>query len=112
MKGITQYRIRQVDIDGKYKYTEIRSVRGEGQLGKTIVYPNPSSDGRVNILFEDASATRNVTVTDMSGRLIKEYRGITNNNLTIENLPTGMFMIRIVVPETGEQVVNKVFVNK
>src|SRR4029079_10084611 len=40
--GISQYRIRQVDIDGKARYTDIRSVRGYGQKGKTIVYPNPS----------------------------------------------------------------------
>ena len=48
-KGISQYRLRQVDIDGKQAYSMIRSVRGEGQKSNTIIYPNPSGDGKVNI---------------------------------------------------------------
>jgi hypothetical protein len=111
-KGISQYRIRQVDMDAKSKYSEIRSVRGEGQLGKTIVYPNPSHNGKVNVVFEDAAVTRDVTVADMNGRTIRQIKGVTNNNITIENLVPGMYTIRIVAPETGEQVVEKVVVNK
>ena len=38
--------------------------------------------------------------------------GITNNNLTIENLNAGMYTIRIVIPETGAQAVEKIIVNK
>lgn len=111
-KGISQYRIRQVDIDAKSKYSDIRSVRGEGQLGKTIVYPNPSNNGKVNVVFEDASVTRDISVSDMSGRVVRQLKGITNNNITIDNLAPGMYTIRIVAAETGEQVVEKLVVNK
>ena len=112
IKGITQYRIRQVDIDSKSTYSVIRSVRGDGQIGKTIIYPNPSNNGKVNVVFEDASVTREIAVSDMSGRLIRQIRGITNNNITIDNLNPGMYTIRIVSVETGEQVVQKIVVNK
>ncbi|MFZ9387122.1 MAG: lamin tail domain-containing protein [Chitinophagaceae bacterium] len=112
IKGITQYRIRQVDIDQKSMFSAIRSVRGEGQLGKTIVYPNPTNNGRVNIVFDDASMTREISVMDMSGRVVRQIRSITNNNITIENLNPGMYTIRIVGLETGEQAVHKVVVNK
>ena len=111
-KGISQYRIRQVDMDTKSKFSEVRAVRGENQLGKTIVYPNPTNDGKVNVVFEDAEVTREIAVSDMSGRLVRQIKGITNNNITIENLQPGMYMIRIVATETGEQVVEKVVVNK
>ncbi len=111
-KAITQYRLRQVDFDAKITYSAIRSVRGEGQLGKTIVYPNPSNNGVVNVVFEDAAVTRDIAVTDMSGRLIRQIRGINNNNITIGNLNPGMYTIRIVAIETGEQVVEKIIVNK
>lgn len=112
VKGISQYRIRQVDIDAKATLSVIRSVRGEGQPGKTIVYPNPSNNGKINVIFEDASVTRNVMVADMSGRTVRQMKGITNNNITIENLNPGMYTIRIVAVETGEQAVEKVIVNK
>ena len=111
-KGITQYRIKQVDIDLKSKYSEVRAVRGEGQLGKTVVYPNPTNDGKVNIVFEDGNVSRDISVSDMSGRTIKQLRGITNNNITIENLTPGMYSLRIVIPSTGEQSVEKIVVNK
>jgi hypothetical protein len=111
-KSISQYRIRQVDFDGMAKLSDIRSVRGEGQNNSTIVYPNPSSDGKVNVVFEGDMAKRNITVQDMSGRIVKEWRSYTNNNIQIENLTPGFYTIRIVNIETGEQDVEKAVVNK
>jgi hypothetical protein len=110
--GISQYRIRQIDIDTKSKYSEIRSVRGDGQLGKLIVFPNPTNDGRVTISFENGSDSRIVSVIDMSGRSIKEYKNVTNNSLVIDNLQPGMYTLKVVVPQTGEQAVQKIVVNK
>ncbi len=111
-KGVSQYRIKQIDIDAQSKYSEVRSVRGDGQAIKTIVYPNPSTDGKVNVVFEDSKQTREVSVMDMSGRLIKQFKGVTNNNITIENLTPGIYSLRVFVPATGEQAVQKIVVNK
>lgn len=110
-KGITQYRLRQVDFDSKSKYSEIRAVRGDGQLGKTIVYPNPSNDGKVNVLFEDATA-RDVSVMDMSGHVMKQWKALKSNTIKIENLLPGMYMLKIVMPDTGVQTVEKIVVAK
>ncbi len=112
VKGVSQYRIRQVDFDSKSKFSEVRSVRGDGQPGQTIVYPNPTTNGKVNIIFEDGSVKRDIAVFDMSGREIQKMKSVTTNNITIENLNPGMYMIRIMSVETGEQVVEKVVVNK
>jgi hypothetical protein len=51
--AVTQYRLRAVDFDGSSKFSEIRSVRGEGQANRIILYPNPSTDGKVKVVFED-----------------------------------------------------------
>jgi len=111
-KGISQYRLRQVDIDGKQAYSLIRSVRGEGQKSNTIIYPNPSGDGKVNIVFEGANTMRDVSLMDVSGKTLKQWKGVTNNNIHIENLNAGFYTVRIVNTETGEQVVEKFIVNK
>jgi hypothetical protein len=110
-KGITQYRIRQIDFDNRSKYSEVRSVRGENQMGQLIVYPTPTTDGKVNVSFEDA-AIRDITVSDMSGRVIRQMRGVSNNNITIENLTPGMYNLLVIIPATGEQAVAKIVVNK
>jgi hypothetical protein len=112
VKGVSQYRIRQVDFDGKSKYSDIRAVRGEGMIGKTIVYPNPSNDGKVSVVFEDGNTRRDVSLIDMSGRTVKQWKGVTNNNIQIDNLTSGVYSLRIVIPETGEQSSEKIVVNK
>jgi hypothetical protein len=110
-KGITQYRIRQVDIDNRSKYSEIRAVRGYNQSNDLIVYPNPSSNGKVNIVFtENEGTTTDATLTDISGRVIKQWKGIAGNTLQIENLQPGVYSFRMVVRETGFQAVAKIVV--
>src|SRR5258705_4342800 len=111
-KGITQYRLRQVDIDGKHAYSPIRAVRAGGQKGKTIVYPNPSNDGKVNVVFTDVNVIRDISLMDLNGRVIKQWKGIANNNIQIDNLTAGFYTIRIVDTDTGEQTVEKIIVKK
>src|SRR6185369_11018689 len=73
VKAISNYRIALVDLDGKTKLSDIRSVRGEGQMGKIIVYPNPSFDGKVKVVFDDASGIRDISLMDVNGRTIKQW---------------------------------------
>lgn len=112
IRGITQYRIRQTDIDGKAKLSQIRSVKGLAQKSGIIVYPNPTNDGKINIVFDEKNVIREISLIDMSGRVVKQMKNISNNNVIIENLTTGMYTIRVFVPATGEQSVEKVVVNK
>ena len=111
-KGITQYRLRQVDFDGKHAYSPVRAVRAGSQKGKTIVYPNPSNDGRVNVVFADVNTIRDVSLMDMNGRIMKQWKGVANNNIQIDNLMAGFYTIRIIDTDTGEQTVEKIVVKK
>jgi len=112
-KGISQYRLKQVDFDNQAKLSEIRAVRGQDQKGGgVVVYPNPS-EGKVNVQFENAAGTmHDATLNDMSGRIIKQWKGISSNAIQIENLSPGMYSLRIVNRETGDQFIEKIMVNK
>lgn len=111
VKTVSQYRLKQVDFDGVFKYSEIRSVFAGQQSARTTIYPNPSNDGKVNVIFEDANTTRDIFVVDMAGRVIKQWRATTNNNLQINNLLPGVYSLRVVVPGTGKQSVEKILIN-
>ncbi|HQV55417.1 MAG: T9SS type A sorting domain-containing protein [Chitinophagaceae bacterium] len=111
-KSITQYRLRQIDKDAKFKFSDIRSVRGLEQKGGIIIYPNPSTDGRINVVFDEGNAVRDISVQDMSGRVVKKISGVTNSNIQIENLTPGMYTIRVFERTTGAQTVQKIVVNK
>lgn len=109
-KGITQYRVQQVDLDGKFAYTDIRAIRGEGAVGKVVLYPNPSSDGKVNVVFEDNTAIRDVIVNDMQGKVVRSFRGVSNNILVIEKLTTGFYTIKVTNRTTNAASVHKVVI--
>lgn len=111
-KGISQYRIRQVDLDGKAKYTDIRAVRGDAQVNKVIVYPNPSTDGRVTIVFDDRDGIRDLILYDNTGRSIRQWRGVSGNTVQVDNLGSGMYSLKIMIRETGMQQVEKILVVK
>ena len=110
-KGISQYRIRQIDVDSKSEYSEIRAVRNDGQPDKIIIYPNPSNNGKVNIIFDKNNIIHNISVTDISGRLVKEINGSGSNNVEINNLKPGMYILKIVDVSTATQTVEKIIVN-
>lgn len=109
-KGLSQYRIEQVDIDNRTSYSDIRSVKGEGASSKLLVYPNPSNDGKVNVVFEDQLA-KTVVVRDMSGRMIKQFKNVVNN-LSIINLESGMYSIQVTDLSTDAITVEKVIIKK
>ncbi len=109
--AVSQYRLKQIDFDNKSSRSDIRAVRGEGQTGKTIVYPNPSNNGRVSVVFDNVSATRDISLMDLSGRMIKQIKAVTNNNIQFDNLTPGVYSLRVVNRETGDQVVEKIIVN-
>lgn len=110
-RGISQYKLRQIDVDNRVLYSEIRSVKGEFDIRSVIVYPNPSN-GPVHVNFEDSFGTLNISLHDMSGRILSQWKGLTRNTLKISDLESGMYILRIIVQETNEQLYKKVIVNR
>lgn len=110
-KVLTQYRIQQIDFDGKTNISGIRVVRGEGQEEKMIIYPNPSTNGRVMIVFNENKLVRDVILVDMYGKRVKQWRGLTDNNLEIDKLTSGMYLLKVISRESGEQTSTKIIVS-
>jgi hypothetical protein len=102
LKGVNQYRLQQVDLDGRSKYSDVRTVRNDAQASRTTVYPNPSN-GVANITFGETNTTHDVFVSDMNGRVLKQWRGVTDDNMKVDNLTPGVYMIRIIDQRSGSQ---------
>jgi hypothetical protein len=86
--GINYYRIKQQDYDGKYSYSEIASVRYDGD-GETSIYPNPATS-EVTISTTEPTS---VQVMDVYGRLLVN-RDISDrqNTINLSELPTGILI--------------------
>lgn len=93
--GTSYYRLKQVDFNGDYEYSEIRSVNFQtGSKSELIVFPNPACE-TVSISGEEA---KNVSITDLSGKSIDlESRIIssTKSQLTLDlsSLSKGVYFV-------------------
>jgi len=110
--GKYYYRLRQVDLDGTYDYSDIVviTIDRKGDF-KADVYPNPAYRF-VNVNIE-TSETIDVqaVILDATGKLVMDDvingemdSGITEIRIPLETLAAGTYIIRIVA---GENVINK-----
>lgn len=105
--GINYYRLRMVDIDGAYDYSNIIAIRIANTSGDITVYPNPATD---NITIEfNAITTGTLTfnLLDVTGRKVMHINeqvneGINIFNYAIAHLPTSSYLIQFTNPNTGE----------
>jgi Secretion system C-terminal sorting domain/Bacterial Ig domain len=105
--GINYYRIKTIEKDGSFSYSDIRKVNF-GKANTVIVYPNPTTTGIVNISFKNSMVGKPTLVSlfSVDGKLIS-VQNILNTNQTetikISNLLNGIFILRI---ETTNEIVN------
>lgn len=108
-KTTIQYRLKMVDLDETYKYSEVRIVKGTAGLNDFTVFPNPSN-GNATVAISDFSEGTEVFVLDNSGRLIKNIVMRNSNNVPISGLQKGIYMIKVVNKLSGETVTKKLTV--
>jgi hypothetical protein len=100
--SVNQYRLKLIDIDGSFTYSDVRSVKGSaGAASDFVIFPNPSR-GDAKVTVSDISEPTDVQLIDHSGRVIKVISMDNRNTVDFNNLQTGMYMIRIVNKTSGE----------
>jgi endonuclease I len=109
-KNVIFYRLKMLDIDGKFQYSNIIALKLNNDFSNAFVYPNPAK-GTLNIqLFAALTVKSNVQVTDITGRLVKRQtaaQGELNIPLDVQELAPGRYFIKISNPD---QVINQSFV--
>ncbi len=107
--GISYYRLKQVDFDGKYKYSETCAITNNGTEGVSF-YPNPVRND-LTIDLENLKANT-ISVTDVSGRLIQVKTTIIDSKMVIDctGLADGIYFIKGIIGT--KEFVNKFTVQK
>lgn len=105
----SQYRLKMVDTDGSYSYSEVRAVNGKTGNNEVNIFPNPSS-GTSRVTLTEVTAGTDVQIIDHSGRVIRTISMKNTNSIELNNLQKGMYMIRVVNKETGAVVTKKLSV--
>ncbi|MEP7142578.1 MAG: T9SS type A sorting domain-containing protein [Ferruginibacter sp.] len=98
--GIFYYRIKQVDKDERYVYTETRSLRLTSKQIVIGVYPNPvKSFANVSIDIEQ-NADATITINDAAGKLMQNiqmqlFKGLNIKKVNMEAFASGTYMLKI-----------------
>jgi hypothetical protein len=94
-KKIAYYRLKLVDQDGKYSYSQVIPVLLAGKSGRLILYPNPVQD-RVVVIHEKAASQASIRILAADGRQLSQSIPAKDAEQSIVNtsmLPTGTYML-------------------
>ncbi|MEO6547601.1 MAG: T9SS type A sorting domain-containing protein, partial [Ferruginibacter sp.] len=101
--GIFYYRIKQYDKDGRFIYSETRSVRFTSKGIVMGVYPNPLKDfANLSIdLEQNTSAT--ITVNDASGKQVQSiqtllFKGPNTKKINMAAFASGSYLLKVQTP--------------
>lgn len=109
--GAVLYRIKMIDRDGRFRFSLIRTINGLNEDAKTLIYPNPSTPGPVNIVFPNTD-TRDIVVSDLQGRIHFTRKGYKEQDLIINKLLTGSYMVRITNSATSKSEIYRITVTR
>ena len=102
LSGITYYRLKQVDFDGLYTYSNIVAVERENSKLAITAFPNPFSNSLAVSFDADVSIkVVAVQIFDELGRVvylknIELDQGVNSFNLDLQHLSDGIYNLRIV----------------
>jgi len=112
IKGISYYRLKQVDFGGKFTYSEICSVSNSGDGGVSF-YPNPVKNTlTIDYDFIEKPKSNVISVTDVSGKIVQVNSSFSDSRMTLDcsNLAEGIYFLKVLIGD--KEVVNKFTVQK
>ncbi len=105
--AIYYYRLKQLDFDGKYEFSDVNYLRFsdfKSDVSDVSVYPNP-----VNDYLTIANGIGQVTIYNGIGKLFRSFQVVDElTDIDVSDLPKGHYFIRIHTP--NNQLVTKRFV--
>lgn len=100
--GVNYYRLKMIDIDGKFKYSEVRSVLFDGTTVLFDIYPNPVITNTLYLHIQqyNYAGKAQAVITDIAGRSIQSTNVniIKGNNqlpVIIKTLKSGTYFVTV-----------------
>lgn len=89
--GINYYRLKQIDFNSKFLFSEVRSIDVKAQDKTPTIFPNPTVDC-IQLIGIDSES--NYWISNASGENIHQGL-ITNDQICLTKLVPGFYLIRI-----------------
>jgi hypothetical protein len=96
VNGVAHYRLKMVDLDNKFVYSDVKSIRSS-TIASLKVFPNPASDYATITLDAKAGNTK-IRLISQHGQVVTEQNVNAGNNvvnLSLKQFQTGTYAINI-----------------
>ena len=109
LSGISYYRLKQVDTDGKSSFSDIDSVYIRNEFVKNFkVYPNPAKFDYHVVLTAERQEDMVLKLIDISGKIAKSSRfsvqkGFNKQSFKVKNLKPGNYLVKLISVSTKTQ---------
>jgi uncharacterized protein Veg len=100
LAGAVYYRLKMVDKDGQFAYSDIKSVQFANAAFAVSLYPNPVQNlTKLKVTLDQAQVIK-VSVNNALGNVVKQYqvtgqKGNNEKTIDLSDVPPGSYMIRI-----------------
>lgn len=96
--GLSYYRIKQTDFDGKFKYSDIKSVSNFLHNKGLLLVPNPTDEDVILNFKLKKSGDYQVKIVDYSGSVIFENtihaeKGNVSRKIDLNEMKNGLYSI-------------------
>jgi len=92
LPGINYYRIKQTDYDGKYSYSDIKSVR-HNTVGNLNITPR-TTEGRLQVTTDIEAYS--LDVYNVAGQQVKSFKSLSKDQyISIDDLNAGLYFIKV-----------------
>lgn len=105
-KGVIYFRIKQIDKDGKFVYTDIKNLRLNTKGILVGVYPNPIKQNTTLTFDLVVNSRVTYSITDASGKMIETYqvqgfKGSNIKTLSLGKYAAGAYILKV---QAGDEI--------
>lgn len=100
--GNNYYRIKQVDRDGSFEYSDIQLAVIEGDQPTIAIYPNPVIAGENVQVKISKEGEFSLAIFNLNGQLVEKQTISENQEVETQNLPAGNYFYQ--VNQVGKEV--------
>ena len=91
---ISEYRIKILENNGTFRYSEIAVIKGLEKKIEWMVIPNPNN-GFGQIHFNETLVDATLEIIDNTGRSIRKHQNFNGQNHYFSNVKPGVYMLRL-----------------
>jgi hypothetical protein len=109
LSGVLYYKLKQVDQDGKFQFSNVIAVEKNSNL--LSVYPNPAEDN-LTVTIPEGNTASSIAIYALDGRMVYSKSLSANeitSNINISALNTGIYTL---VLQKGKESLSQKFIKK